>query len=281
MTIREVLNKAAHFLNQSDTSRLDAALLLAHAMNISRETLYMKLSDQLDKAYWDKFDILLKRRQSGEPVAWITGEKAFWNIVLHVGPGVLCPRPDSEILVETALGIMDKSESGHHLHDCCCGPGTIALALASERPQWIISASDISEEAQRYFRHNNAALVNNNVVFTRSNLLESIEGRYNIIVCNPPYLTHAETMERQNLGWREPPLALDGGVNDGLDIIRRFIPQAAKRLTPGGFLLLEADPLQIHTIWEILRRNFFVDIRVRQDLAGRDRVIYGQYMEGI
>jgi release factor glutamine methyltransferase len=217
----------------------------------------------------------MKRRTAGEPVAWIVGVKEFWGLEYAVGPGVLCPRPDSEILIESVLEIMDSTEclsSGRRLHDCCCGPGTLALALATERPEWQISASDISEDAAAYFKQNNQALTGGRVTYTHADLLKDINGPFEVIISNPPYLTPGETDDRVALGWKEPVLALDGGGNDGLDLIRRLIPRVSDRLITGGVFLLEADPLQMPIIRQILLDTGFERPRIARDLAGRERI---------
>lgn len=284
MIIRDALYSARSSLEEakSDTAHLDAALLLSHAARMTREKLYMKLSDPLGDAELKIYDTYLERRISGEPVAWILGKKDFWKSSFKVGPHVFCPRPDSEILVERTLEVMDQvifDAASKCLHDSCCGPGTIALSLAAERPEWNIGASDISTEAERYFRWNNADLCDGRVEFTRSDLLEDVEGKWDIIVANPPYLSPEETIDRGAPGRLEPQLALDGGGKDGLNIIRRLIQQASVRLKSNGRLLLEANPLQMKAINKILKYSGFADIRIHDDLGKRGRVIEGQFLE--
>ena len=326
MTVREALAEGAAALqnHETETPRLDAALLLAHVRGVTRERLYMDLAESMTPAELDSFRGALDRRVSGEPVAWIIGRKEFWGLEFAVGPGVLCPRPDSEILVEAALEIMEgmtdsdatagrpsaagtpspvklpagsgrpsatestpagpgDSPSGtfRRLHDCCCGPGTLALALARERPDWEIGASDISGEAALYFAENNARLCAGRVTYTHADLMDGIDGPFDVIVSNPPYLTPRETAERTALGWREPVLALDGGGKDGLDVIRRLIPHVFDRLVPGGAVLMEADPLQMPMIGEILVGTGFEGVRIRRDLGDRDRVIIARRRGGI
>ena len=278
MTIRDALAEGYSILegHETQTPRLDASLLLSHCRGISREKLYMELGEPCTEHVLGSYRTALERRLSGEPVAWIIGIKEFWGMSFRVGPGVLCPRPDSEILVEAALETMDYVESvrnGPRLHDCCCGPGTLGIALGAERPNWEVSASDISPEAAKYFKINNQNLAGGRLTYHHSDLMEGVPGPFDIIVSNPPYLTQAETQERTALGWREPVLALDGGGTDGLDIIRRLIPRIFNRLIPGGTVLLEADPLQMPYIRQILASNDFVEVKVRQDLAGHERVM--------
>lgn len=277
MTVREIINRSEKNLlnHHTDTPRLDITLLLAHTLKINRETLYARLGDSLDKQEIISFQEQLDRRIKGEPVAWITGVKEFWALNFQVGPGVLCPRPDSEILVETVLEFMGEKSSGT-LHDCCCGPGTLAIALAVERKNWQISASDISITAEKYFHRNNRQLAGSRVSYIRSNLLEGVKDQFDIIIANPPYLTSTEVIERKAVDWREPDIALDGG-EDGLDIFRCIIPQATKRLKPNGLLFLEANPLQMPVIRTILMANDFNKIETRCDLGNWERVIYSRY----
>ena len=279
MTVREALAEGRSLLSDCDTEtpQLDTSLLLAHACGISREQLYMDLPEEIEEEKLEVFNELIKRRISGEPVAWLLGYKEFWGIEFKVGPGVLCPRPDSEILIESALEIMDRMEKKNDgpgkLHDCCCGPGTLALTLASERPSWEISASDISREASEYFEINNQRITGSRVAYSHTDLMNGIKQKFDIVVSNPPYLTPAETDERMAIGWKEPELALDGGGIDGLNLIRRLIPGIASCLNTGSAVLMEADPLQMPIIKQILSDNGFKRISLRQDLAGRNRVI--------
>ncbi|RKX89781.1 MAG: peptide chain release factor N(5)-glutamine methyltransferase [Spirochaetes bacterium] len=274
MTIREALREGWSALTGSDTEtpQLDTSLLLSHACGISREKLYMDLPEELDEKRLELFRANMKRRISGEPVAWIIGNKEFWGLDFKVGPGVLCPRPDSEILIESALEIMGKKKSGS-LHDCCTGPGTLALTLASERPSWDISASDISVQAADFFKANNQKLTGSRVRYTHSDLMNGINETFDVIVSNPPYLTPVEMGDKVALGWKEPGLALDGGGIDGLNLIRRLIPRISDHLNSRAAVLIEADPLQMPIIKQILSDAGFVRITFRQDLAGRNRIV--------
>ncbi|MCD6343031.1 MAG: peptide chain release factor N(5)-glutamine methyltransferase [Spirochaetaceae bacterium] len=274
MTIREALREGWSALTGSDTEtpQLDTSLLLSHACGVSREKLYMDLPEELDEKRLELFRANMKRRISGEPVAWIIGNKEFWGLDFKVGPGVLCRRPDSEILIESALEIMGKKKSGS-LHDCCTGPGTLALTLASERPSWDISASDISVQAADFFKANNQKLTGSRVRYTHSDLMNGINETFDVIVSNPPYLTPVEMGDKVALGWKEPELALDGGGIDGLNLIRRLIPRISDHLNSRAAVLIEADPLQMPIIKQILSDAGFVRITFRQDLAGRNRIV--------
>jgi len=274
MTIREALAEGRFAMkrHESGTPELDTSLLLANACKLDREHLYMRLSESLDDTVVEKYRFAMKRRVSGEPVAWIIGRKEFWGRDFSVGPGVLCPRQDTETLIEAALKAMDEYGSKARLHDCCCGPGTLALTLAAERPNWDISASDISPIAEEHFERNNQEISDGQVKYFHSNLLEDIPGQFEIIVSNPPYLTTAELSRRKKRGWREPTLALGGGDHDGLGIIRRLVSHAWDRIADSGTLLLEASPMQMHKIHRLLSNAGFQNIRYRDDLDGNPRV---------
>jgi len=259
--------------HESSTAELDTCLLLANACKLDKEHLYMRLSESLDDTVVAKYRLAIRRRVSGEPVAWILGRKEFWGRNFSVGPGVLCPRPDTETLIEAALNTMDEYGSKARLHDCCCGPGTLALTLAAERPNWNISASDISPIAKEHFERNNQEIGSGNVRYFHSNLLENVPGKFEIVVSNPPYLTPAELSRRKKQEWREPKLALDGGDRDGLRIIRRLVSRAWAKIMNKGALLVEAAPMQMRKIHRLLSDTGFQSIRYRCDLGGNTRVV--------
>jgi len=277
MTVREALKEGRKLLSeyQPDSPALDVSLILSSLMKITREKLYMIPDKSLDKNISDDFFKALDRRVSGEPVAWITGKKEFYGIDIYVGPGVLCPRPDTEILVEAVINeFSERKNADIKLHDCCCGPGTITAAIYTNFPGWEISASDISGSAEKYFHINNKKTAEGKIKFIKADLLSGIKGMFNIITANPPYLTPEDTENKiKNKGWKEPSLALDGKDSDGLGLIRKLIPQVYRHLYSGGVFFMEADPFQMPIITNMLENNGFTDISVIKDLAGMERVI--------
>ena len=273
MTIREALSEAAAALGETETPWLDATLLLAHVLDMPREKLLASFPDPLNPSDYLRFQSLLKRRQDNHPVAYILGQKEFFGRDFFVKEGVLCPRPDTEILVEAALDAMDSNHFSR-IHDLCTGTGCIALTLAAERPAVTVSASDISPLSQEVFEKNRFALHLDKVSFTRTSLFENLPGPYDLIVTNPPYLTTDETSQRMDEGWKEPALALDGG-EDGLDLIREIIRQAPSRLNPGGILMIEAASPQMTVMENLMEESGFYSIRILQDIESRDRVITG------
>ncbi|AHC15572.1 peptide chain release factor N(5)-glutamine methyltransferase [Salinispira pacifica] len=261
-----------------DSPGLDALILLCHSMNISKEQYYARMQDSLPQAAGELYARALERRISGEPVAYILGFKEFYGLEFRVNPGVLIPRPDTEILVDWVLE-SHPADSPLVIHDCCSGSGAIAIALAHMRPAWDVSASDISLAAGEVFGVNAAALVPTSPpLWFQSDLLESAaqrEMKFHIITANPPYLTPAETRERELEGWKEPMLALDGGEK-GLDLIQRLASQAHDLLEPGGWLYIEAADDQADAIEKLLKTLGYADLECKKDLAGMKRISRGR-----
>ena len=290
-TLRQALNYGRRLLNSpafvplyaGPEASLEASLLLAHVLEQTRENLYIELDTPLAPTDFQDYQLKLQRRQNGEPLAWITGFREFRGRDFAVGRGVLCPRPESEHLVEAVLEHGRKLEKSGgsvqciRVHDCCTGSGNLALSLALERSAWEISASDISPVAQGFFEQNNRRLTAGKVPFHRCDLLNGLTGLFDIIVSNPPYLTPQECNERLESGWLEPMEALNGGEEDGLGIIRRLIAGVDKHLAPGGMLALEASPGQMSQIRQLLFRNNLERIEIRRDLAGMERIALGFY----
>ncbi|MBN2659059.1 MAG: peptide chain release factor N(5)-glutamine methyltransferase [Spirochaetales bacterium] len=277
MTVRDVLNEGSGRLNEADieTARLDSSLLLCHCLKMTREKLYASFPDEVPGEALNMFRKLIGMRLDHHPVAYLTGSKEFFGLPFRVEEGVLCPRPDTELLVETALSLTEADHSLKDVLDLCTGTGCIAVSLKNTDPTLNVSASDISSVAEKVFSINNCTLADGSIKFTKSSLFEKIEGTFDIIVTNPPYLTTGETDERMDEGWKEPALALDGG-EDGLDLIRMIIGAAPGYLNEGGYLLIEAHPAQMESMKVCMERAGFEDIVVLKDLPGLDRVIRGR-----
>lgn len=261
-----------------DSPGLDALILLCHSLSISKEQYYARMQDPLPEGRYGAYVQALERRISGEPVAYILGYKEFYGLEFQVDPGVLIPRPDTEILVDWVL----ESHPAHpalRLHDCCSGSGAIAIAIAHMRSNWKVSASDISEAAGEVFRLNAATLVPSSPPpWFHSDLLSSAGQKamkFNIITSNPPYLTRQETRQREAEGWKEPMLALDGGEK-GLDLIHKLASQALYLLEPGGWLYIEAADDQAEAIERLLKSLGYADLECKKDLAGMRRISRGR-----
>jgi release factor glutamine methyltransferase len=277
MTIRDVLKEGSDLLKnrQIDSAYLDCSLLLAKSLNITKEKLYASFPDPVPEEKYLLFRKYIGLRIDGHPIAYILGEKEFFGIPFHIEEGVLCPRPDTELLVEKVLELSDKDSAIKDILDMCTGTGCIAISIKMNNPDLNVSASDISPVAEKVFSINNCSLTGKSITFTKSSLFENIKGTFDIIVTNPPYLTSEETDQRMDEGWKEPELALDGG-NDGLDLIRIIIDQAPEYLNERGYLLIEAHPAQMEKMRICMEKRGFHNIMILQDLPGLDRVICGR-----
>ncbi|MDR2783495.1 MAG: peptide chain release factor N(5)-glutamine methyltransferase [Treponema sp.] len=256
------------------TPDLDASLLLADVLGCNRTQLLCAASESVPEGDEIIYKNALERRLSGECVAYIVGYKEFWGLRFTVNSATLTPRPDTEILVEAALAVADASDARSCL-DLCAGSGAVVIALKHERPHLAVTGSDISKSALEVARAN-AEAHHVDVQWVESDLFDRIEGCFDIIVSNPPYIPTSMIAELAPEVRREPRLALDGGV-DGLDIIKKIISEAKTRLNQGGALLMEADPRQMPAVAEILRENKAQALRTYKDLSGRERVIGGIY----
>jgi release factor glutamine methyltransferase len=281
MIFRELLNGGyrALVLAEVDTPFLDAVVLLAHAMDATKEKLFASLPDPVPEGVQAGFKTLLDRRAAGAPVSYIRGKKEFFGLEFTVDERVLVPRPDTEILVERALRICGSEPGIRTVHDACTGSGCVVIALKLMAPELEISASDISPAAAEVFRLNAEKLLGGPASFHLSDLLEGVPGAFDLIVANPPYLQDAEVDDLRRIGWPEPELSLRGGKG-GTDIAERLIDEAPRKLTPGGWLALEAAPGQFEELSAAMERSGFRSIGIDKDLAGRDRVISGTHADG-
>lgn len=266
--VRAALADAARQLESvSDTPRLDAELLMAHALGTTRDRL---LLSRLDDPAPEAFVALVARRLTHEPIAYITGTRAFWTIDLAVGPGVLIPRPDSETLIETALAWFG-TRAPTRILDLGTGPGTLLLAALAEWPQAQGLGVDASETALDYARRNAAALgMADRVEFRRGDWTNGIDGRFDLILANPPYIGTDEPLPPQVLD-HEPPQALFAGA-DGLDDYRRIVPALPALLAPCGAAILEIGWTQGPAV-SLLAQEQGLSSSVYKDMGGRPRVV--------
>lgn len=277
MNILTLINNGAQKLqDNSDSPRLDSNILLAYTLKMDRAKLLASYTDVPSEELQALFFSYIKERADGHPVAYILGEKEFYGYNFHIENGVLTPRPDTEILVETTLNLIEKYKLKSCL-DMCTGTGCIALTIQLESQTTDVTAVDISPISKKVFKINNETLTNGKVKFIQSDLFSKLTNqKFDIIATNPPYLTKNETDERVNDGWKEPALALDGG-DDGLDLIRTIIQESVNNLTPNGWLLIEAASAQMDAMKIEMEVNNFTSIDIFQDLAGMDRIIVGRY----
>ena len=274
MTCGEALAAAtARLSTRSDSARLDAELLLAHVLGRSRSSLFAYASDVLDPLPEQRFAELVAQRSSGAPVAYLTGRKEFWSMDLRVGPGVLVPRPDTEVLVEWALECLPRDASGR-IVDLGTGSGAIALALAQERPQAQVWAVERSAEALAIAKANAERLLPARVRMVPGDWWNGLSGRFALAVSNPPYIA-AQDPHLAALT-AEPYEALsDGG--DGLGALRAIISGAADHLEPGAWLLLEHGWDQAAAVRGLLAAAGFTKVSTRRDLGGNERASGGRW----
>jgi release factor glutamine methyltransferase len=263
---------------QAAARRIDAAearVLLAHALGVSRAQLVARAERPLSPAHEQRFAALLERRASGEPVAYIVGEREFWGLALRVAPAVLIPRPETELLVERALALLPEAGEPAVL-DLGTGSGAVAIAIARERPRARVVASDVRAEALEIARAN-ARAHGAAVSFALGDWLAAVDPaeRFEMIVSNPPYVASGDPhLERGDLRF-EPRGALDGG-RDGLDCIRRLAREARARLAPRGWLLLEHGYDQERACRELLADSGYAELQDFRDLSGHARVCVGR-----
>jgi release factor glutamine methyltransferase len=266
----------AHFEKHGVASaRLDAELLAAHAFGMSRIELYAHFDRPLAAAELASYRELVSRRLAGESVAYLLGHKEFWSLDLLVDSRVLVPRPDSETLVEEALDRLAGPSAGLRIADVGTGSGALALALAKERPEAQVFATDISPDALAVAR-SNAERLSLTVTFLEGDLAQPLVplDRFDLIVANLPYIPSAEIDGLAADVRGEPRLALDGGA-DGLALLRRLVAGAPERLRLGGCLALEVGAGQAGAVEELLGATGLGDVRRRRDLAGIERVVSG------
>jgi release factor glutamine methyltransferase len=257
-------------------SRLEAEILLAHVLEKNRVYLYANYDEPVNQGEREIYREYIKRRMSGEPLAYIVGQKEFMSLKFKVSPDVLIPRPDTEILVETALSLAREGPITR-ICDVGTGSGAIAVSLAAYLPNTEIYAVDLSPAALNIAREN-AQMHNVTVHFREGDLLSPLENeeKLDMITANLPYVTLAEIEELETgvKDW-EPRMAL-AASGDGLDIYRRLMPQAYKLLQPGGFMLCEIDPRQADSARAMLQD--FSEIEIIKDGASRDRVVKARRM---
>lgn len=272
LTARELVSAAESRLAESGVEgpRFDAELLLADLLRVTRPELVAALGDAVDPSTAARYEDHVARRASREPLAYITGFKGFRGIELAVDPRALIPRPETELLVAVV-----KTGRPCGILDVATGSGAVALALAHEMPDATIVASDVSEGALEVARDNALRLgLADRVALRHSDLLDRIDGSFDAIAANLPYVRSGEIDDLQPEIGYEPRGALDGG-DDGLDLVRELVRQVRDRdaLKPGGLIALEIGDDQGPQTARILTEAGFTGAEIHQDLAGRDRVV--------
>ncbi|WP_054900709.1 peptide chain release factor N(5)-glutamine methyltransferase [Pseudomonas sp. NBRC 111131] len=273
MTIIASLLRNAQ-LPDSPSERLDAELLLAAAIGKSRSFLHTWPERIVSSEDAETYAGYLQRRRAGEPVAYILGQQGFWKLDLEVAPHTLIPRPDTELLVETALALQPASPA--KVLDLGTGTGAIALALASDCPAWQVTAVDRVEEAVALAERNRQRLGLGNVQVLASHWFSNLAGQqFDLILSNPPYIAAEDPHLVAGDVRFEPCSALVAGA-DGLDDLRAIVSQAPTYLLPGGWLLLEHGYDQAVAVRALLAAQGFIEIASRRDLGGHERISLGR-----
>jgi release factor glutamine methyltransferase len=254
--------------HSSDTSRLDAELLMAEALHIDRDKLILSPPD---RKVPDRFWMMLERRKAGEPIAYITGRRAFWNIELHVGPGVLVPRPDSEVLIASAIEHFEGTDGPRRILDLGTGPGTLLLAALDVWPEATGLGVDVSRQALSYAAANARRLgFETRAKLMQGNWAEGLMDKFDLVLCNPPYVREDAEL---GAGVREfePDEALFAG-KEGLDAYRALAPQVPRLLNDGGLAAVEIGEDQAGSVTKLLARDGLT-AAVANDFAGRPRAV--------
>jgi len=280
-TLLDVLRLSTSYLAQrgSESARLDAELLTAHSLGLRRLDLYLQFDRPLREDELEPVRALLRRRASGEPVAYLVGEREFYGRAFVVTPAVLIPRPDTETLVEAALGwarARAADGSGLRIADVGTGSGCIGVTMAAELSGAHIVASDVSAEALEVARQNAARLGTPNLILARGAWTEPLRehGPYDLLLSNPPYVTTAELEElATDVRNHEPRQALEGG-EDGLDAYKALFSGIADVLRTPAYVGFEVDPRRAAQVAQLLGAALpGWDIQSRADLTGRARVV--------
>jgi len=274
--ISEILDTAgARLAPYSPSARLDVELLLSHSLGKMRSFLMAWPEHRPESAQLERFEALLQRRLQGEPVAYLTGKREFWSLDLRVTPATLIPRPETEDLVEQALTHIPAGQR-LDIADLGTGSGAIAIAIAHERPDCRIVASDCCPDALDIARDNARRHGLKNISFRHGNWLEDDKSHYDVIVANPPYVPNADPHLQEDGLPFESLTALVAG-DDGLDAIRAITQQARNHLHEGGWLLLEHGYNQQKDVIELLRQSGYINVKGLQDMGGTDRIVEARW----
>lgn len=272
MTIKELLDMGADTLNKAgiNESRLDAWYLLSYYMNMTRNEYYKNPGRTVTDDEINGYGRLIAEREKRKPLQYITGEQEFMGLTFKVNNNVLIPRQDTEILTELVI----KHAEGKRVLDMCTGSGCIAISIAKYAKALSVTASDVSRKALS-IAVKNAKDNDVKVEFIESNIWDNINGQYDILVSNPPYIASDE-MKRlmPEVRLNEPHLALYGG-SDGLDFYVDILKNISGKIVKGGKVFFEIGCSQAGRVSDLLEKYGFKDIKTEKDLAGLDRVVWG------
>lgn len=287
MRVIEKIKETGRSLKDSgiDEAMREAGVLIRHVTGIDAVRIYRD-NPLLNRKEVETIDEVLNRRLRHEPLQYITGYVDFLGLKIHVGEGVLIPRPETEFMVEEVIKRFAVHDSQFTILDLCTGSGCLALALAKEFPDSKVYGVDISEVAIRYASRNAELNCINNVIFLEGNLFEPIKKRFTVygsrfmadlIISNPPYIRSSDIkgLQPEIKDW-EPIIALDGG-EDGLDFYRRIIPMACHYLKDDGMLVMEICPDGMKQIVDMLKESGYRGIDVIKDYADMERIVMARW----
>jgi len=275
MNIKTTLNRASKKLKKFNikTSQIDSEILLANTIKKDRKYIILNLKDQIKKLHLNKFNNLVDRRTKGEPVAYLIGKKEFWNETFYINKNVLIPRPDTEIIIESALTMFPKNSKLQML-DIGTGSGCIILSILKERPNFYGTGIDISKNSIDVCKYNTQLFnLSNRAKFYNSDVDNFILGKYDLITSNPAYidLLSLKYLEKDVINF-EPKLALNGGL-DGFSQIRRVISKAAVLIKKNGKFILEIGFNQKEKVKQILKEKKFYVNKILKDYGNNYRCI--------
>lgn len=277
-TVADLLQRHNELSPASDTALLDTELLLCHSLSVDRAWLKTWPDKILSAPDMQRFEQLFRRRLEGEPVAFIIGSQGFWTLDLKVSPHTLIPRPETELLIETAMQL--KLPNNSQVLDLGTGTGAIALALASEYPQWQMTAVDVQASAVELAEQNRLACRLKNVTIYQSDWFAAVANRqpqtlFNLIVSNPPYIEIDDAHLFEGDVRFEPASALVSGTQ-GLDDLQLVIGQSSGFLAPAGWLLVEHGHAQGLAVRDLFNEAGYVLVETRQDYNQLDRITLGR-----
>ena len=274
-TVLETLDGGTRYLEKREIAdaRRNMQLLVAHQLKCSRMELYVQFDRPLGETDLQPLRENLKLRGEGVPLQHLLGQVPFHRREFKTDGRALIPRPETEELAEWLLGM--ELPADQSVLDMGCGSGVLGLTLAAERPGWQVTLADISPAALALARENAAALTIANLRWCESDLFAAIDGTFDGIVANLPYVAESERAGLSREVQHDPPLALFSGP-EGLDLLKRFIPEAFERLKPGAWLALEIGHDQASQVGEILRHCGFSELEIKIDLSGVARVPFAR-----
>ena len=277
-SIKEMLTLGANRLSGSsvEDALTDARVLMCHTLGFDRIKLHMSLDMEMEESKQSYYLSCIEKRADNIPVAYIIGEKEFMGLDFIVNEDVLIPRPDTEILVEQALSLY-KGKANFNALDLCTGSGCIGISISHYNTNANFTLSDIStfslEVANKNVQKHH---LEDRISFVCSDLFEQIEGKFDLIVSNPPYINEVDMQTLSSDVLNEPHLALYGG-EDGLDFYRKIISSAKSHLDDGAYLIVEIGYDQGQAVQNLFKENEFFEITIKSDYSGLDRIVYGRY----